>query len=327
MADVARLAGVSQMTVSRVINDTAPVRGATRARVEKAMRELDYQPNVAARTLASGRSRVLGVVAFNSTLFGPASTLFGIEEAARAAGYFVSVDSLRTLDAASITAAVERLRAQSVDGVVIMAPTPTATRALREVREDIPVVAVQGGGGVVPSVTIDQRAGAARATRHLLSLGHKTVVHMSGPASWIEARERRDAWHRVLQEEGREIPPVLEGDWTARSGYELGRELLDRGDVTAVFAANDHIALGLYRAISEVGLSVPDDVSIVGFDDIPEAAYFAPPLTTVHQDFAKVGALSLAGLVAQIEGAPREADSTTVDANLVVRASTGPPPT
>ena len=237
------------------------------------------------------------------------------------------MDSLRTLDTSSVIAAVERLRGQSVDGVVIMAPTSTATRALRELPDDIPIMAVQGGGdGVVPSVIIDQAAGAARATRHLLELGHETVVHVSGPPAWIEAGQRADAWRQVLREADREVTPVLEGDWSARAGYDLGKDLVGRRDVTAIFAANDHIALGLYRAASEAGLRVPDDLSIVGFDDVPEAAYFAPPLTTVHQDFAAVGSLSLAGLVEQIEGHPWEAASITVDPDLVVRGSTGPPP-
>ncbi len=330
MADVAERAGVSQMTVSRVVNDTAPVAAATRRRVREAMAELDYRPNAAARALVTGRSQVLGVVGFNTTLFGPASTLFGIQEAAREAGYFVSVASLRSLDPASIDLAVRRLGDQGIDGLVVMTPRPTAVEALSVLPADLPVVAVLGGsGGDVASVTIDQYGGARLATTHLLDLGHDTVHHLAGPQDWVEAAARAAGWRDTLLAAGRDVPPLLEGDWGARSGHELGHELLASGqEVTAVFVGNDPMALGLYRAVHEAGLAIPRDVSIVGFDDVPEAAFFAPPLTTVRQDFDQVGKRSLQVLLEQVEGgAAGRAGSEEVPVVLVPRASTAPPPT
>lgn len=327
MADVAELAGVSQMTVSRVINGTAPVRGATRERVLAAMDKLDYQPNTAARALATGRSRRLGVVAHDSPLFGPASTLHAIEHTARAAGYMVSVVTAGQLDADGIRNAVDELRRQAVDGLVVMAPHRRAIAAIAELDLELPVVTVHGELEDVAAVTIDQRAGARRATELLLSLGHPSVWHLAGPREWLEARDRTASWREVLESRDLEPPPELVGDWSARSGYELGRELLQRErQVTAVFASNDQMALGLYRAAYELGLHVPKDLSIVGFDDIPEAAYFSPPLTTVRQDFAEVGRWSMEMLLDEVDnGAPR-GTKRVVDADVVLRDSTAAPP-
>lgn len=326
MGDVAALAGVSQMTVSRVINDRSGVRDETRTRVLRAMQELDYRPNVAARALVTGRSKTLGVVSFDTTLYGPASTLFGIEVAARAAGYFVSIATLASLDRRALGDAVERLREQAVDGVIVIAPHDATVEGLRDLAVDVPLVAVEGGfGGGAPVVAVDQYAGAARATGHLLSLGHETVWHISGPAEWLEARARERAWQETLSAAGRRIPEVLVGDWSARSGYAHGKTLIDAADATAVFVANDHMALGLLRALHEAGLRVPADVSVVGFDDVPEAAFFSPPLTTVRQDFAEVGRRAMRQLLDQLEGRTRPADGV-IEPDLVLRESSGMAP-
>ena len=326
MGDVAALAGVSQMTVSRVINERPGVGDQTRARVLAAMRELDYHPNVAARALVTGRSKTLGVISFDTTLYGPASTLYGIEVAARSAGYFVSIATLRTLNRRSMGEAFGRLREQSVDGVVVIAPHESAVDGLRSLAFDLPVVAVEGGvGGGVPVVAVDQHTGASRATQHLLSLDHDTVWHIAGPGDWLEAGARRDAWRQTLLLSRREPPPVLVGDWSARSGYHHGRTLARRGEATAIFVANDQMALGVLRALKEAGLDVPGDVSVVGFDDVPEAAYFIPPLTTVRQDFAAVGRHSLEVLLEQVEGGPPRADPVVIEPDLVLRESTGRP--
>src|SRR3954452_25036391 len=195
MADVARLAGVSQQTVSRVLNDSPHVRADTRARVMEAVRKLEYRPNRLARALVTGRSRTLGVLSFDTTLYGPASTLFAIERAAHDAGYFVSIASLRSLDAESVRAAVERLREQGVDGVLVIAPQESAARGLLQLPADIPIVATEAGPpGAVPLVAVDQVAGAGLATEHLLALGHKTVWHVAGPPDWLEAQDRVRGW-------------------------------------------------------------------------------------------------------------------------------------
>ncbi|HEY8480915.1 MAG TPA: LacI family DNA-binding transcriptional regulator [Spirillospora sp.] len=326
MEDVAAMAGVSAMTVSRVLNAPEKVRPQTRARVVAAMRALDYRPNSAARVLATGRSGVLGVVSFDTTLYGPASTLFSIEQAAREHDYTVSIVSLSSLNRRTIGEGVKRLRGQSVDGIMVVAPHESAAEGLRELPSDTPLVAVGASVDVpFPVVAVDHRAGAERVVRHLLSLGHETVVHLAGPADWVDASGRVEGWRAALEAAGRAAPPPPAGDWSARSGYELGRRIAADPEVTAVFAANDAMALGLLRALREAGRDVPGDVSVVGFDDVPEAAYFPPPLTTVRQNFAEVGRRAFDLLLGMIGGARAEPVHRVVEPELVVRDSTGVP--
>jgi DNA-binding LacI/PurR family transcriptional regulator len=326
MADVARMAGVSHQTVSRVLNGSASVRPETRERVVRAVRELDYRPNSMARALVTGRSRTLGVVSFDTTLYGPASTLFGIERAAHSEGYFVSVASVTSLDRPSVLGAVEQLRDQGVDGVLLITPQETAVEALLHLPRDMPVVAVEAGPDeAVPVVAVDQVAGAAAATRHLLELGHRTVWHVAGPSDWLEARQRIEGWTTVLEEAGADVPPLLAGDWSAQSGYDLGRRLATVRDVTAIFAANDQMALGILRALHETGREVPGEVSVVGFDDIPEARFFTPPLTTVRQDFNEVGRQSLMLLLDEIGASQRSSERVVVPPEFKLRDSTAAP--
>ena len=326
MADVAKLAGVSHQTVSRVINDSTHVRPETKQRVLAAMRQLDYRPNPAARALVTGRSGTLGVVSFDTTLHGPASTLFGIERAAHEADYFVSIVSLRSLASSSVVSAVERLRDQGVDGILVIAPQESATSALLHLPEDVPVVAAEAGpDDSVPLVAVDQFEGAQMATSHLLELGHRTVWHISGPVDWLEAQDRMRGWRSTLEAAGAPAPPVLHGDWSARAGHELGRDLAANPDVTAVFVANDQMALGVLRALHERGRVIPREVSVVGFDDIPEAQYFTPPLTTVRQDFGEVGRSSLRMLLELMQETGQPPQRVTIAPELVVRRSTAPP--
>ncbi|HEX6327916.1 MAG TPA: LacI family DNA-binding transcriptional regulator [Jiangellaceae bacterium] len=328
MADVARRAGVSHQTVSRVLNDHPNVRPETRERVLQAIEELAYRRNSSARALVTRRTNTLGVVAFDTTLYGPASTLFGIEQAAREAGYFISIVSLKTITEKSVSEALDYLAEQSVDGVIVIAPQRTAAEALTSLPAGIPVVAVEGGRAPDrPVVCVDQEAGARAATEHLLDLRHKTVWHVAGPPDWLEAEARRGAWRAALTAVGAPVPEILSGDWSPRSGYEAGRQLAARraagDDLTAVFVANDQMALGMLRAFHEEGIDVPRDVSVVGFDDIPEAEFFPPPLTTVRQDFAAVGRNSIGVLLDSIEsGPPKSAPRVVVPASLIVRAST-----
>ncbi len=328
MSDVGRLAGVSHQTVSRVINGSPNVRPQTRERVLAAMKALGYRPNFAARALVTGKTRTLGVVGFDTTRYGPASVLFGIERAAHEEGYLMIVASPMALDLSSVTHAIERLRVQGVDGILVIAPHQEAADALRHASVEHPLVAVEAGpSDVVPVVAIDQFAGAVSATRHLLDLGHETVWHISGPSDWLESRERIDGWRTTLERAGVAPPPVLTGDFSARAGYDLGRRLAADAAVTAIFAANDQMALGVLRAMHEAGRSVPADVSLVGFDDIPEAPYFRPPLSTVRQDFIEVGSRGLRMLVRKIEGGDSAAIGSRVPTELVVRDSTSVPPT
>jgi DNA-binding LacI/PurR family transcriptional regulator len=327
MSDVGRLAGVSHQTVSRVINGSPHVRPQTRERVLAAMRELGYTPNPVARALVTGRSNTLGVVSFDTTLYGPASTLLGIERAAHEAGYFIIIASLKALNRASVTDALERLRRHSVDGILLITPLQDAVEALLHAPKEIPLVAAEAGPeeSGIPVVQVDQFAGAAAATRHLLELGHETVWHVAGPPEFLESRLRIKGWQATLEQAGARAPEPLVGDWSARSGYEAGRRLGADPSVSAIFVGNDQMALGVLRALNELGRAVPDDVSVVGFDDIPEAGYFLPPLTTVRQDFDELGTVGLRLLVRMIEAEGPPPTVPPVTPELVVRASTSPP--
>jgi DNA-binding LacI/PurR family transcriptional regulator len=328
MRDVARLAGVSHQTVSRVLNEHPNVRQETRLRVLEAMQALNYRRNLAARTLVTRRSGTLGVVGFETTLFGPASMLYGIEDAARTAGYFVTVASIRTLERRSVLEAVDRLCQQSVEGIIAIAPKSAVTNALIQVPSGLASVGVGGGADddAVPTVRIDNAAGARLATQHLLDLGHSTVHHVAGPPDWPEARERLEGWRGTLYAAGAPVPPVESGSWSAQSGYEQGQALARDPHVTAIFCGNDQIALGVLRALQEAGRRVPRDVSVVGFDDMPDSGYFLPPLTTIHQDFAELGRRSLAVLLDQLkQSTERAPDHVLLSPELVVRASTAPP--
>ncbi|KXK58874.1 LacI family transcriptional regulator [Micromonospora rosaria] len=327
MSDVARLAGVSHQTVSRVLNNHPSVRPETRERVLRAVHQLNYRPNALARGLAGRRSRVIGVVSFDTILYGPAATLLGIERAARAAGYGINIVTLERLDRAGMKSAIDALTEQSVAGVVIIAPMMTAALAVHGLPTGVPAVVVESGGGTgeLPSVSVDQVAGARLAVEHLLALGHETVWHVAGPRDWLEARDRVDGWRLALEQAGRRVPAVVPGDWSPRAGYEIGQSLVDRPDVTAVFCANDHQALGLLRALHQRGVRVPEDVSVVGFDDIPEAEYLSPPLTTVRQDFDEVGRRCVAALLALLGAAGSTGpEPAQVEPVLVVRDSSGP---
>ncbi|SBT43437.1 transcriptional regulator, LacI family [Micromonospora auratinigra] len=326
MTDVARLAGVSHQTVSRVLNGHPNVREQTRLRVQAAITELGYRPNRAARALVTGRSQVIGVVAQNTTLYGPASLLAALEQTAAEEGFAVSVGSVRDLDRVSISAAVERHLAHRVAGIVVIAPVESAGEALEHLPKDVPLVTVDGDPRRrVPLVTVDQVAGAREATRHLLDAGHRTVWHVSGPADWFDSAGRIDGWREALRSAGVEVPPLVPADWSAASGYRCGQMLARMPEVTAIFTANDHLALGVLRALHEYGRRVPDDISVVGFDDVPEAAYFIPPLTTVRPDFGAVARASLDLLLAQLESGTVGEQRQTIAPTLISRQSVAPP--
>lgn len=327
MTDVAQLAGVSHQTVSRVINDLPNVRQSTRLRVLAAMQELGYRPNRAARALAKGRSDQIGIVAQPSTLYGPASVLTAVEAAAVRAGYAVSVSSVPALDRASMQDAIERHLEHQVGGIIVIVPVISAVEAIRTMDSGVPVVMIGGDRTLsVPSVGIDQIAGARIATQTLLDAGHHTVWHVSGAQDSFDSLDRIDGWRATLAGAGVEEPPVISGDWSAARGYEAGLMLARMPDVTAVFAANDQSALGILRAFHEHGRRVPGDISVIGFDDLPESGYVIPPLTTLRQDFEKVGRAALKCLLARMVD-PQAPAPALITPTLVQRASVAPPPT
>lgn len=327
MADVARIAGVSHQTVSRVLNDYPGIRPETRERVQAAIAELGYRRNTAARTLASTRSHIIGVIAYGTDQFGPANILIGLREAARATPYTLSITALTEVSDALFDEAVDRLIEQRVEALIVVVPHRAILRLARSLETQVPTLVLQGDLSATPRTAgLNQIEGARLATKHLLDLGHETVVHLAGPPDWLEAMARRDGWREVLEESGRPVPPLRwGGDWSARSGYLAGRLLAREPGVTAVFAANDQMALGLVAALREEGRRVPEDISVVGFDDIPEAAYFAPPLTTIRQDFGELGRRAMALVGRVLQGEP-DASVPLVETSLVVRASTAPPP-
>jgi DNA-binding LacI/PurR family transcriptional regulator len=329
MMDVARLAGVSHQTVSRVLNNHPKVRPDTRERVETAIQILGYRPNRTARALATRRTQTIGVIAGNATYFGPASTLVGVEGAAREAGYSISTAGVRVDDRTTVEGSVHRLLGERVDGIVVVAPQPVTREVLDLLPAAMPAVAVECARlSRCAVVGVDQQGGAQRATSHLLGLGHRTVWHVKGARGWNETQGRARGWKRALLDAGAPVPDVMAGDWSPRSGYEAGVALASQSGLTAVFVANDQMALGLLRAFSERGVRVPEDVSVVGFDDIPEAEYFSPPLTTVRQDFGEIGRSSMRLLLEQMRSRGADdgpAKQTLIPAELVIRGSTAPP--
>jgi DNA-binding LacI/PurR family transcriptional regulator len=334
MGDVARLAGVSHQTVSRVINGQTNLRPATRQRVEEAIRQLGYRPNSAARALVTRRSGTIGVIGTKGGFWGPSTVHRTIQAAARDAGFFVSSVNLPDVTRKELADAVDHLRDQAVEGVVLIVANDEALEVARaHSTGEVPVVVVEGDLSRARwTVGVDQVAGAAMATEHLLELGHREILHVAGPQHWVEARARLIGWRTALVGAGLRPAEPLFGDWTASSGYAAGRELARRDEVSAVFVANDHMAIGVLRALSEAGRSVPLDVSVVGFDDIPESGFLIPPLTTIRQDFAAVGRRAIEILQLAIrEGQSPSEDLAEEDRlerlispELVIRASTAP---
>lgn len=301
--EVARLAGVSHQTVSRVLNDEDTVRPQTRAKVEAAIRELRYRPSSVARALATRKTHTLGLVSTGNPLYGPASIALAFNGAAREAGYQVITASMADADREDILQAVDVLLRQQVEAIVVIATDQSSIEAIDGLEVDIPVVTADSSGhGDFPSVSIDQFEGATLATSYLADLGHRDILHVAGPVGSLDARERERAWRTELVRRALPIHEPLHGDWTADSGRAIGTQLLKAGGVSALFVANDQMALGLMHALADHGLSVPRDVSIVGFDDIPEAAHFTPPLTTMRQDFTELGHRMMATVSAVLDG-------------------------
>jgi DNA-binding LacI/PurR family transcriptional regulator len=309
MNDVARLAGVSQKTVSRVINNERYVSSHIRERVLHAARDLGYRRNTAARALITGRFDRIGVVSLGTALYGPASLLVALERATRATGLSFMVANTLEGQPGSISQAVDWLLQQGVDGVVLSEPIDEGEEL--QLDPGVPVLAFGHMRGLSSGTLVftgnDGFSAGRAATEHLLGLGHRTVWHVAGPERWWVARDRQEGWRQALQAAGTEISPVLAGDWSPASGYQVGTKLASEPDLTAVFVANDEMAIGVIRALAEAGRAVPDDVSVVGFDDIPAAPYLSPPL--------------IEGVPAPVE----RAVSDNLPLQLVVRGSTAPP--
>ena len=323
--DVAALAGVSYQTVSRVLNDSPSIKPSTRQRVLDVIAEVGYRPNQAARALVTSRSRTIGVLSSQTAHYGPTTSVNAIEQAAREAGYRLSITSISSGDYSSIKAAIDYLLSQAVEALVVIAPQVRVFDALADLSINVPYVTLESTGrDSGHSLSVDLVAGARLATKHLIDLGHSEITHISGPQDWIEADARMEGFlHEINAADLRTRAPIL-GDWSAHFGYYAGLELLRFRDFTAVFAGNDQMALGFMHACRESGLDVPGDISVVGFDDIPEAAHFSPPLTTVRQNFAEIGRRAVDLLLSELSGGAGQ-NHDQIRPELVVRASTAPP--
>jgi DNA-binding LacI/PurR family transcriptional regulator len=327
MADVARVAGVSSQTVSRVANAFPGVNEETRRRVQAAMGELGYRPNSAARALKRGAFRTIGVITFTLSTTGNVRTLEAIAASAAEEGYAVTLLPVAVPTQDEVRGAFSRLGELAVDAVIVIMEVHLLDAARLALPPHVKVVVVDSDAGDRYTVVdTDQAGGTRAAVRHLLDLGHRTVWHLAGPGDSFAAERRTVAWRVALEEAGREAPEPVRGDWSAESGYRAGLRLAEQPDCTAVFAANDQMALGLLRALNERGRRVPEDVSVIGFDDIPESGSFMPPLTTVHQDFAEVGRRCVAAVLRQVEQDEAERGTTLVPTRLVARSSTAAAP-
>lgn len=325
--DVAAAAGVSYQTVSRVLNDSPRVNADTRRHVLEVIERLGYRPNRAARALGSGLSSTVTVVIANTTLYGYAATLQGIEEAARSAGFAVGVRVVESDSPVDVSHAVEHVSDPNAGGVVVIAFDTAGAEVLRALPADVPAVAATEAGGLAgvsrSMVFLDERQAAVDATRHLLELGHRTVHHVAIPSE-SGTSARQSGWRAALEAADVPVPEVLTAGWDVRSAYLAGARLAADPEVTAVLCGNDDTALAVRRALYEAGRDVPGDVSIIGFDDVPGAAYWTPALTTVRMDFVALGRACLAAIAAEVAGEPRQVIALAPP-SLVVRESTAPP--
>jgi DNA-binding LacI/PurR family transcriptional regulator len=287
------------------------------------MPTLEHQPISARRPHRSDGSRKIGLFSLDPTSYAKTSALLGIHRATTDSEQFVSVVSVPVSDHASLRTVVKRLRRLAVEGILVVAPQRGEIDTLAELAVDVPVVVVAAGPQErLPAVAIDHYSGAIAATSHLLELGHRTVFHIAGPADREDPGPRLAGWRDTLMAAGADIPTPMAGDWSAEAGYELGRRLALRRDVTAVFAASDQMALGVMHALFEAGRRVPQDVSVVGFDGSPHGEFFNPPLTTVRQNYTEMGRRSLQLLLSEIEVSSNATIHETIPAELIVRAST-----
>lgn len=317
---------MSYQTVSRVLNDSPNVNPHTRQQVLDVIERLGYRPNRAARALGSGRSAAVTVVIANTTLYGYASTLQGIEEAARLGGLAVGVRVVESDRPDDVRQAVDYVSDPNAGGVVVIAFDAAGAGVLRTLPADVPAVAATEAGGLDDTdramIFLDERQAAADATNHLLSLGHRTVHHVAIPSE-TGTGVRQAGWCDALEAAGAPVPAVLPVEWDVRSAYLAGQRLAADPDVTAVLCGNDDTAMVVRRALYEAGRDVPADVSIVGFDDVPSAAYWTPALTTVRMDFVGLGRACLAAIAAMLTGVPQQAVELAAP-SLVIRESTAP---
>jgi LacI family transcriptional regulator len=330
--DVAKAAGVSTQTISRVINERPDVADETRAHVQKIISELGYAPNVIARSLSRGRSNTLGVIGYGLEYFGSTSVLRGIERKANELGYSLLLSLIDRVEPARVEQIIHELLSHQVEGLIWAVPGNITTSDWlngKFSQVQIPLVQLNRSKSENELIAaMDNRLGGRLAAQHLLDQGYQRVGIITGPPHWWEAVEREAGWREVLTENGFDNLEALKvnGDWNATSG-DVGLQTLmtQTPGIDAIFVCNDQMALGALQAARRLGLQVPEDLGIVGFDDIPESAYFYPPLTTVRQNTRKLGALAVERIKALIDARKTnqtiDPDISWVEPRLVVRAS------
>jgi DNA-binding LacI/PurR family transcriptional regulator len=322
--DVARRAGVSHQTVSRLLSGFEGIRPETRAKVEKALRELDYRPNFAARSLTMGRSYRIGALTHEIDKVGPSRIIQGAATAARRAGYVLDIVTLDMADEKAIAESLDLIRQQDLAGVVVFASTDEMIAAFRKSRFRVPVhLSIDGEGRGESTVQRFMLAEIEMLVDLLWQDGHRQFAHIAGPANWPAARNREFAYEQALARRGVQSLRTVRGDWSPEAGYRAVADL--PGEATAIIVANDQMALGALLALQKAGAEVPADVSVTGIDDTPESAYFSPPLTTVRLDFMTQGGIAVAELLALI-GEDVDMPTMLPRPQLVVRASTGSAP-
>ncbi|WP_404502765.1 LacI family DNA-binding transcriptional regulator [Arthrobacter sp. GAS37] len=326
MRDVAMVAGVSAQTVSRVLGGRPNVQEATRAKVLAAVKQLGYHRTNTARALVTGQSMTVGVLTLASGYYSRAALVLGIERAARQSEYTVNATTTDSLAIPAVSESLRQLIQQGVDGIIIAVPLLDTDDSLEALTKVVPTLTLDGARtSSADVVAVNQTMAVRLAMKHLLDLGHRTVWHVSGPPEWSDAASRVAGWRAALQEAGREVPPELHGDWSPESGYRCGLILAAMPEVTAVLVASDEMAFGVMRALAELGRRVPEDISIVGIDDIALAAYATPPLTTVSQSFEATGRRAFEHLLRQMRDPDTVQLSEAVAPTLIVRATTAPP--
>ncbi len=324
LRDVARLAGVSHQTVSRVINGSEDVLPETRANVEAAIKQLGYRPNAIARSMARGQTHTLACISPNLTDYTFASVIEGAETEARQHDYFLLSSSATDPDA--FHALVDELVGhRRVDGLIVI--NPYSDDRFQHIPEKFPVVFVgaQSHEQKISSVCLDDEKVAYEATRHLISLGHTDIALVTGPMEEDCSLDRTEGYRRALQEAG--IPfddsKIVEGDWSATSGQDALLSFVEQGRVpTAVFAQNDRMAMGVLRAARDVNIKVPTQLAVIGVDDMPLSSYFDPPLTTMRQDMPRIGQEATRMLLDIIQKKNTDQRGVKLSAQLVVRQST-----
>lgn len=322
--DVARAAGVSHQTVTRFLSGFEGIRPETRERVRQALVDLDYRPNLAARALTSGRSHRIGALTHELDNFGPGKIIQGATEAAREAGYVLDIVTVDVTRPETVDQAIELLRRHDMAGVLALSSTDEMTEAFERARFDVPVFVGAEPDEPDASTPSELTArGFPALIGHLADLGHQDLLHIAGPPTWSAARNRIRAYEQAAAARGLRSVGIVEGDWSSRSGHAAVHALPDPARATAIVAANDQMALGAMLALTERGLRVPDDVSVTGVDDIPEAAYLQPPLTTLRVDFELQGRVAFASLLGMITGGTI-AGTPALHSTLVVRQSTAP---